>query len=97
LQDGDIINANSLPVAIGKRKSPILKSTQASPLLPFKSAKDRIVKNFEKEYLENLLRTCEGNVTRAAETAEMERSSLQRLLRKHSLNSRDFKKVSNLA
>jgi len=93
LHEGEIIDVASLPVAIGKRRGPLLKPTPTTQLSPFKSAKDRMVNRFEKDYLENLLRSCKGNVTHASEIAEMERSSLQRLMRKHSLSSKDFKKT----
>ena len=95
LNEGDVIDVASLPVAIGKRRVSFQKVQESSHLGPFRPEKERLVREFEREYLERLLRSCEGNVTRAAEVAEMERSSLQRLLRKHSINSRDFKKTGN--
>jgi DNA-binding NtrC family response regulator len=93
LEESEIIDLGSLPTAIGKTrpKKKILSSRQ--PLDTFRDAKTRLLRAFEREYLEELLRSCEGNVTRAAETAEMDRSSLQRLFRKHSLSSRPFRKA----
>jgi DNA-binding NtrC family response regulator len=53
--------------------------------LPFKTAKARVVDDFEKRYLLALLADCEGNITRAAQRAETERRTLGRLLQKHGI------------
>ena len=45
----------------------------------------------EREYLMNLLTTSHGNITRAAQTAGTHRRTLQRLLRKYSLDRRSFR------
>lgn len=95
LHEGEIIDVASLPVALGRRKTPVAKGSKSMTLGPFRTAKDRMVNDFEKQYLDHLLRFCEGNVTHAAEMAEMERSSLQRLLRKHGINSKDFKRIES--
>jgi DNA-binding NtrC family response regulator len=57
----------------------------------FRTAKRSVVDAFERSYLSDLLRSHEGNVTAAAETAGMLRSALQRLLRKHDLRSSSFR------
>ena len=44
-----------------------------------------------REYLTALMRDFEGNVTRAAEHAGIERESLHRLLKRYSIRSDDFK------
>ena len=46
---------------------------------------------FTRDYLAALMREFEGNVTRAAERAAIERESLHRLLRRHGVRSDDFK------
>jgi len=62
----------------------------ASPeqLKPLKEARDA----YEKSYLINLLEICKGNVTQAAKLAGKYRSDFYDLLKKHSLNTEDFKK-----
>lgn len=45
----------------------------------------------EREYLMNLLTTYHGNVTHAAKVAGKQRRTLQRLLRRHSLDRRSFR------
>lgn len=44
-----------------------------------------------QQYVEALLRTCDGNVTRAADLAGLERESLHRLMRRYGIRSEDFK------
>lgn len=58
----------------------------------FKEAKKRVVRKFEKKYLDSLLTYTKGNVTRAAQHAGMQRSALQRLLRNSGLKAVDYKK-----
>ena len=60
------------------------------PLKPLKEARD----GFEKDYLSNLLKVCEGNVTQAARLAGKYRADFYDLLKKHGLNVVDFKKPS---
>jgi DNA-binding NtrC family response regulator len=53
--------------------------------LPFKEAKDNLVAAFERDYLADLLRRCEGNISRAAREAGIDRVYLHRLIKKHNL------------
>lgn len=48
-------------------------------------------RQFEREYLEGLLKRCSGNVSRAAQVSGMHRTTLQRLLRRNDLRSEDFR------
>jgi DNA-binding NtrC family response regulator len=56
-----------------------------------RQAKTRVIQNFELNYLTNLLSAHHGNITHAARAAGKQRSALQRLLRKHSLNPNSFR------
>jgi transcriptional regulator with GAF, ATPase, and Fis domain len=53
--------------------------------LPFKDAKDKIIEAFERQYLVDLLERHEGNISRAARAADMDRKSIARLLKKHDI------------
>ena len=53
--------------------------------LPFKEAKAKVVDEFERGYIEALLRRHEGNLSAAARAAEIDRKHLRELLRKHGL------------
>ena len=54
---------------------------------PFHTAKDRLVRAWEREYLTGLLRRTGGNVSEAARRAGIDHVHLYRLLRKHGLES----------
>jgi DNA-binding NtrC family response regulator len=49
---------------------------------PFKEAKQELIRNFEREYLRDLLDRNDGNISKAAREAGIERAYLQRLIRK---------------
>lgn len=55
---------------------------------PFKVAKERLVSRFELAYLSRLLESCEGNVSRAARQAKLDRMYLSRLLQRYGLRSK---------
>ena len=57
----------------------------------FQEAKDRMVRAFERSYLESLLRICAGNITRAADLAQKNRRAFFELLRKHQLDAQRFR------
>jgi DNA-binding NtrC family response regulator len=53
--------------------------------LPYKEARDVVQERFEAAYLQRLLARTRGNISRAAREAEMARSHLMDLMRKHGL------------
>jgi len=57
-------------------------------LKSFKEAKDA----FEREYLRNLLELCQGNVSQAAKMAGKYRADFYDLMKKHNMQTADFKK-----
>lgn len=59
--------------------------------LAFREAKARVIAEFEREYLRDLLRRSRGNVSLAARLAGKERSRLNRLIRKHQLSLGEFR------
>jgi DNA-binding NtrC family response regulator len=63
----------------GKRSGPDLS-------LPFKEAKEQLIEGFERDYLKSLLERCEGNFSRAAREAGIDRVYLKKLVRKHGLD-----------
>jgi DNA-binding NtrC family response regulator len=62
---------------------------QENPLL--RQAKANMIQNFELNYLTKLLALHHGNITHAAKASGKQRSALQRLLRKHSLDPNSFR------
>jgi DNA-binding NtrC family response regulator len=53
--------------------------------LSFMEAKRHFLNLFEAAYAQRVLNRCAGNVSRAAEAADVDRKTLYRLLRKHHL------------
>lgn len=53
--------------------------------IPFKDAKDALVEQFEKAYLERLLIRNRQNISKTAREAQIDRRHLYRLLKKHDL------------
>jgi DNA-binding NtrC family response regulator len=59
--------------------------------LSFSDMKKRVLEEFTRRYIKELLEQHRGNVTRAAKALGMRRTSLQRLLRQHGLEARTFR------
>ena len=53
--------------------------------LPYKEARDAVLQRFERRYVERALERHEGNVTHASRAAQMDRSHLSSLIKKHGL------------
>ena len=52
--------------------------------------KAKVIEEFERAYLSELLSTHQGNISKAARVAKKERRAFQRLLMKHGLDRRIF-------
>ncbi len=60
--------------------------------LPFKEAKERLLAQFEREYVRRLLQRAEGGVAGAARQAGIDRKHLYKLMEKHGLGRHLLKK-----
>jgi two-component system response regulator GlrR len=56
----------------------------------FQSMKAKVIDEFERAYLHQMLSTHQGNISKAARAAKKERRAFQRLLHKHGLDRRIF-------
>jgi DNA-binding NtrC family response regulator len=52
---------------------------------PYHAAKDRLIAEFEREYLARLSARAGGNMSRAARLANIDRTTLYRLMEKHNV------------
>ena len=59
-------------------------------VLAFSDARDRMMRDFERSYLERLMQAARGNVTNAARLAGKERRALGKLLKKHGIERAAF-------
>ena len=57
----------------------------------FQQAKAKIIEQFEREYIQRLLVSCNGNISRAAQAARKNRRAFWELIRKHHINVQKFK------
>jgi DNA-binding NtrC family response regulator len=55
----------------------------------YHTAKDRVVAQFEREYLTRLVSRAGGNMSKAARLASIDRTTLYRLMDKHSFHRDD--------
>ena len=77
-------------------QSPIIPEALVQQALPVESVKkvnslNDARRDFERQYLVQLLSTTKGNMTLAAELANRNRSDLHKLVRRHSINPADFR------
>ena len=75
------------PRPLGSRSSLPAAPTPIDVELPFKEAKDAIIADFERAYLTELLRWANGNVSKAARKAQLDRMHLHRLFQRYGLRS----------
>jgi len=84
LNSAGILHAADLELPEGKSRD-ILRDES------LRRAKSFIVGEFERSYVANLLARHQGNITQAAKAAGKDRRTLQRLVRKYSLDRASFK------
>ena len=59
--------------------------------LTFREAKDRAIRRFHRHYIDTLLGECGGNVSKAAQMADIQRQYLHRLIKELGIDTDDFK------
>jgi len=60
--------------------------------LSFKVAKEQLLERFEREYLTQVLKRCQGNISRAAKESGLHRKSIERLAKKYQIATKALKK-----
>ncbi len=79
-----IVEAEDLPDYIQQAAMPVKETSVTAPL-PFREARQR----FEREYIAQALRLHNGNMSRAARYAGMDRSQFFRMVRHHGMNPKE--------
>lgn len=70
----------------------VLPQTKAAEVNEsFQEAKTRVINQFERSYIQGLLAAHQGNITRAANTAQKNRRAFWQLIRKHGIDVQQFK------
>ncbi len=83
--EGDEIVLEDLPEHLSGSRPQAIKGFQIHKNLPFKDAKEKVVELFEREYLVELLKRNNLNISQAAREAQIDRKSITRLLKKHGI------------
>jgi len=78
-------------IAISEFDICLLDKKSTTCKMSFKEAKATVVKDFEKSYIERLLLSYKGNITKAAQGAQKNRRAFWQLIRKHSIDVQTFK------
>ncbi len=85
--EGDIIESIDLPARFREdeqHEMPLILDEGLS----FKEAKESLLEAFEKEYIVNILRQCDGNISEAARRSGLHRKSIERLAKKYDVNAK---------
>lgn len=77
------------PPQVLKPKDDLSEEIHVSFDLPFKDAKESLVREFETRYFKRLLKITEGNISKAARMAGIHRKSLEYLLRQLDIQAKD--------
>jgi DNA-binding NtrC family response regulator len=88
--ESDVLTPADLPEFITSRWARGLSEGDGE-MRSLSAIKRAVVDSFEKSILEQTLMATEGNVTRASERLGAGRTALQRLLKKHGINSQSFR------
>ena len=87
--DGEIIDLQHLPARVqGQHQEQPLPFNEH---LSFKDAKEQLLENFEREYIGQVLKRCDGNISRAARESGLHRKSIERLVKKYALDAKAMK------
>jgi DNA-binding NtrC family response regulator len=91
VEPGKAVRAADIPLHEASRAAPVAAAAPAdegmSDLLQesYHVARERVIAQFERRYLEELVRSAEGNMSKAARLAGVDRTTLYRLMERHGL------------
>jgi DNA-binding NtrC family response regulator len=96
MAEGGVISLKDLfPSSAGKDSAPFNPPDSLHGKMSFQDMRREVVGNFTRQYLTRTLADHNGNITQTAKTMGMRRTSLQRLIRRSGLNSREFNGLGN--
>ena len=81
LSDGPLIRGGDL----------LFEAQGTFPPASFREAKERAIRQFEHDYIVNMLSSCGGNISEAARSAGKNRRAFWELIRKHGLDIQELK------
>ena len=66
-------------------------TTNSIFVLPFKEAKEEVIKAFHRQYIQALLQQSKGNISKAANKAGLQRQYLHRIIKNEGIDTEPFK------
>lgn len=93
LSPGNIIQVEHLGLGGAVPPSPCRPAAKLCDI-PYRNAREQVLRSFAVEYLTELLTRTRGNVSSAALQCGLERQSFQHLMRKYNIRSDEFRKES---
>lgn len=84
----DSADASDAPATSGATPARISETS-------YHEARERVVANFECDYLSDLLERAEGNRSEAARLAQVDRTTLYRLLQRHGIPRTRIRRTAN--
>lgn len=87
LKEGSVVTPDDLPDEITS-----LFSAEADLLPAFKAFKEEVLANETKEYILTLLAMFEGNVSKAAAKANLDRGNFRKLLKRFNVSANDYRR-----
>lgn len=90
---GDTIETGDLPLASGGKKgsAPYCFDSSAISALPYKEAKEKILQEFNHDYIGAKLSMTSGNITQAARHCRMDRQALQQIMKRYGIDPEIFR------
>jgi len=82
LRNGDVIQADDLLISTTRNKSCL---SDKYLHLPYKSAKDKMIQEFEITYLKHHLQQNNGNISKTAASCGLDRRTIHRLIKKEDI------------
>ncbi|MBW2253752.1 MAG: sigma 54-dependent Fis family transcriptional regulator [Deltaproteobacteria bacterium] len=89
--EGDTIEIHHLPDALQHPGARAEASAQGDSVympgtdMSLKEARDQLIEAFEHRYLQDLLEQCDGNLSKAARIAGVDRKTIARMLKRHAI------------
>ncbi|MGD9367036.1 MAG: sigma-54 dependent transcriptional regulator [Desulfobacteraceae bacterium] len=82
---GEAIEPADVGLSSGHNQPMVWEESLAG--LPYKTAKEKVLQNFNNAYIGHLLSNNKGNITQAAHACGMERQALQQIMRRYSIDA----------
>jgi two-component system response regulator GlrR len=89
-----VLMSDGIVIQSGDIDLPLASPAPDTTITSLRMAKARMIQQFERSYLIEVLSACEGNISHAARTAGKERRSFQRLIRKHNIDIKKLRAVN---